>query len=108
MINRETIWNETYNRRAVALGRSRIEVFTAIHHYNSELNLCSEMIVLVGDGPALFKAEFDLSAEQMEQLAAHLTEGAERARRFQAMLDEENASIEAAASNAVNSATESA
>ncbi len=112
MINRDTIWNETYKRDAITVEQSQIEVFTAIHHYNSgnisRLDLCAELKISATRGPAEFKAEFTMTADQMGKLADYLLAGAARVRYLQELLDEENASIESSARNAIERATEAA
>jgi len=116
MINRETVWSETFKRDAVyadADRETRIEVFTAIHHYTglgniSRLDLCSELSIRSKHGPAEFNAEFDLTADQMEELAGYLMAAATRTRHHQALLDADQAESEAASRAAIAEAKEAA
>ena len=113
MIDRTTIWNETYARDHISIDDARIEVFTAIHHYTgagnqSRLDLCAELSIKADRGPAEFKASFELTADQMDELAEHLWKAAERIRKNQALLAEESAREEAAAQEAIRQAREAA
>ena len=113
MINRDTIWNETYQRDYIRVDAATIEVFTAIHHYTgsgreSRLDLCAELNIRAAHGPAEFKAEFELTAEQMEDLSEKLMRAAERTRANQELLDEERAAEESAAREAIRQAKEAA
>lgn len=104
MIDRNTIWTETYNRQALALNNAaHIELFSAIHHYTgsyktiSRLDLCSNLRIAVSNGPAACKLELDLTPEQMETLAGYLNDTAERVRALQQRLADEEAEIALAA-----------
>jgi len=115
MINRETIWNETCTNRWVRIGDSntRLCILTAIHHYNgmhgvSELNLITELQVRVKEDNASHVTEITLSPEDMEDLAAYLTEAAKHARELKARIDEDAAEISAAAEEALRQAKEAA
>ena len=114
MINRETIWNETYRRNGVRPegSNARIDVFTAIHHTAagkiSTINLCAELQVRIAEESATHVTEITLSPEDMEDLAAYLTEAAQHARELKARIDEDAAEIAAAAEEALRQAKEAA
>lgn len=115
MINRETIWNETCTHRRVHIDGTNtiLCILTAIHHYNgmhgvSELNLITELQVRVKEDNASHVTEITLSPEDMEDLAAYLTEAAKHARELKARIDEDAAEIAAAAEEALRQAKEAA
>ena len=115
MINRETIWRDTCTHRTVRIDDSNtsISVFTAIHHFTglrgvSELNLCTELQIRIRDGKSKLDTEIEMTPEDMEDLAAYLTQAAQHARELQKMLDDDAAEIEAAAAEALKQAKEAA
>ena len=103
-LNRQTIWTDTYTRRKTRLDGANIDVFTAIHYNDTadveKLSLCAELNLSIESAAGDLRADYKLTAEQMEQLAAHLTAAASHVRELQAMLDQDAAEIDAAAHQA--------
>ena len=115
MINRETIWTETATQRTVRIDgtSTSICVFTGIHHFTglrnvSELNLCAELQISIRDGKSKLDTEITLTPEDMEDLAAYLTQAAQHARELKQMIDDDAAEIAAAAAEALKQANEAA
>jgi hypothetical protein len=73
-----------------------------------ELNLVTELQVRVKEDKASHVTEITLSPEDMEDLAAYLTEAAKHARELKARIDEDAAEIAAAAEEALRQAKEAA
>lgn len=115
MINREKIWQETYRQRTVIPenGKTRISVFTAIHHHESigkvsTLQLCAELQVRIGDENASHVTEVTLSPEDMEDLASYFAEAAKTARELKQRIDEDAAEIAESAQEALKKDKEAA
>ena len=115
MINRDTIWKETYQKQTVRPegASASISVFTAIHHFSgmrnvSELKLCAELQVSIHEDKANHTTEIELSPEDMEDLAAYFTASAKRTRELQAMIESDKAEIEAAAAEDLRKTKEAA
>lgn len=113
MINRETIWNETYRRDFLRIEGACIEVFTAIHHYTgmgaqSRLDLCSELNLNAKQGAAELIVNARMTPDQMEELAGYLSEAAVRVRELQSRLEADEAETRQAAEEAIKLAKEGA
>lgn len=97
MINRETIWYETYMRNVVHVDATTdVEVFTAIHHNKAEqrLDLVAELQIEFASAGGRFYNKVFLDPEQMEALAQHLQDAAKAQRLMLALLDSDKASAQ--------------
>jgi nitrogenase subunit NifH len=90
MINRETIWTETYNRKTICVDGTHVDVLSAINNYDglyviSRLEICSTF-------PAgNITANINLTADEMEILASHLMASANYQRKLINMVVADNA-----------------
>jgi hypothetical protein len=83
-INRETIWNDTYQTRTICAGeKTELTITTAIY---SPERIVSDLRILINDKFNTASAAADMSADTMELLAAHLIEQAGRVRELESML----------------------
>lgn len=92
MINRETVWDETYRNQSLRAGPGvSIDVLTAIHHNRvaSSLSLVQRISIEIDSQPGSARLRVDLDAYQMRQLAAHLNHAAARGEELQQQLDAE-------------------
>lgn len=90
MINRETIWTETYNRKTISVDGTHVYVLSAINDNDglyviSRLEICSRF-------PAVnITANINLTADEMEVLASHLMASANYQRKLINMVVADNA-----------------
>lgn len=107
MINRETIWTDSYINNYVSTGGMTVGVTTAILHYKAgknsgNLSLVSEVSIKSYWDGSKFSSEVTMTAEQMEELADYLRAGALHVRQLQKMLDDDVAEAAAAARTAIS------
>jgi len=92
MINRETVWDETYRKQSLYPGPGvNIDVLTAIHHNRiaSSLSLVQRISIDINSQPGSARLSVELDSHQMRQLAAYLNHAANRAEELQQQLDAE-------------------
>ena len=97
MINRETIWNETYKRKVIRCdGNIDISVLTAIHHNKTsdELRLVAELETEFVTGSGRLLINTTLTPEQMESMAKYLLEAADHQRRLAELMAADSALLE--------------
>ena len=100
MINRETIWNESYLSKGFRVADTTdVSVLTAIHHNQTtqNLDLVAELQIEFASAGGRFYNKVFLDADQMEQLAEHLQQGAKAQRFLLALLDSDKTSTPAEA-----------
>ena len=92
MINRETIWDETYRNLCLEAGQGvSIDVLTAIHHsrISSSLSVIQRIGIDIDSQPGSTRISVELNSNQMRELAAHLNHAADRAEELELRLDDE-------------------
>jgi hypothetical protein len=85
MIDRKTIWNETYNRKAIYVGGSSVDVLNAIND-NDGLYVVSRLEISSKFAAGNLTANINLTADEMELLAANLLAAANYQRKLISMV----------------------
>ena len=71
MIDRETVWSETYNRKTISVVGANVDVVNAINDYNG-LYVVSRLEIRSEFAAGHITAQINLTADEMELLASHL------------------------------------
>ena len=95
MINRETIWHETYNRKTIYTNGINVEVLNAIND-NDGLYVISRLEISSKFAAGRVTAQVDLTADEMELVASHLLESANYQRSLINRVVADNAELMAA------------
>lgn len=90
MINRETIWTETYNRKTISVDGAHVEVLNAIND-NDGLYVISRLEICSRFPAGNITANINLTADEMEVLASHLMASANYQRKLINMVVADNA-----------------
>ena len=90
MINRETIWHETYNCKTIYTNGINVEVLNAIND-NDGLYVISRLEICSKFAAGRVTAQVDLTADEMELLASHLMASANYQRKLINMVVADNA-----------------
>ena len=90
MINRETIWTETYNRKTISVDGTHVDVLSAIND-NDGLYVISRLEICSRFPAGNITANINLTADEMEVLASHLMASANYQRKLINMVVADNA-----------------
>lgn len=90
MINRETIWTETYNRKTISVDGTHVDVLSAINN-NDGLYVISRLEIWSRFPAGNITANINLTADEMEVLASHLMASANYQRKLINMVVADNA-----------------
>lgn len=91
MINHETIWTETYNRKTISVDGTHVDVLSAINNNDDGLYVISRLEICSRFPAGNITANINLTADEMEVLASHLMASANYQRKLINMVVADNA-----------------
>lgn len=71
MIDRETVWSETYNCKTISVDGAHVDILSAINDHNG-LYVVSRLEINSKFAAGYITAHINLTADEMELLASHL------------------------------------